>query len=64
MTWLVYRIADRTGIEHHALLDGHATVISHHASYPEAAAALVKYREREEREALRAAGQLEMWGGE
>ena len=45
MTWLVYRIADRTGIEHHALLDATATVVSRHASYPEAAAALVKYRE-------------------
>lgn len=61
MTWLVYRLADRTGIEHHAMLDPNATVISRHASYPEACAALVKYRERIEREELEAAGQGELF---
>ena len=61
MTWLVYRIADRTGIEHHALLDATATVVSRHASYPEACAALVKYRERMEREAMEEAGQGELF---
>jgi hypothetical protein len=50
MTWLVYRLADRTGIEDHP----NATVVSRHA-------ALVRYRERREREALEAAGQGELF---
>ena len=61
MTWLVYRLADRTGIEHHAMLDPNATVVSRHASYPEAAGALVRYRERREREAMEEAGQGELF---
>ena len=61
MTWLLYRIADRTGIEHHALVDSAATVVSRHASYPEACGALVAYRERIEREELEAQGQGELF---
>ena len=61
MTWLVYRLADRTGIEDHPMLDPNATVVSRHASYPEAVGALVRYRERREREELEAAGQGELW---
>lgn len=64
--WLVYRLPDRngyryTGIEHHAMLDPNATVVSRHASYPEAAGALVRYRERREREELRERGQGELF---
>lgn len=66
MTWLVYRLADRngyryTGIEHHAMLPADATVISRHASYPEATAALVRYRDQMEREAMRERGQGELF---
>lgn len=62
MTWAVLRTpAGSTAVEHHALLDSAATVISRHASYPEACAALVKYRERIEREELEAQGQGELF---
>lgn len=61
MTWLMVKTpSGSTGIEHHAMLDPNATVISRHASYPEACVALDKYRERIEREELEAAGQMEL----
>jgi hypothetical protein len=58
VTWLLVNTPSGTAVEHHALLDSAATVISRHASYPEACGALVKYRERIEREELEAAGQM------
>ena len=58
MTWLLIRNPHGTAlVEHHALAGPSDTVVSRHASYPEACAALVKYRERQEREELEAAGQ-------
>jgi hypothetical protein len=59
VTWLLLRNpSGSTAIEHHALVRPTDQVISRHASYPEACAALVKYRERIEREELEAAGQM------
>jgi hypothetical protein len=56
MTWLVLRTPTGT-----ALVQPNHVVVSRHASYPEAAGALVKYRERREREELEAAGQGELF---
>ena len=54
MTWAVLRTPAGTAVEHHALVRPTDQVISRHASYPEAAGALVRYRERREREELEA----------
>ena len=61
MTWLLIRTPAGTAVEHHALVSATDQVISRHASYPEACAALVKYRERREREELEAQGQGELF---
>lgn len=62
MTWLLLRTPAGTAlVEHHALVQPDHVVISRHASYPEACAALVKYRERIEREELEAQGQGELF---
>jgi hypothetical protein len=61
VTWAVLRTpAGSTAVEHHALVRPTDHVVSRHASYPEACAALVAYRERIEREELEAAGQMEL----
>ena len=62
MTWLLLRTPSGTAlVEHHALAGPADQIVSRHASYPEAAAALVKYRERMEREAMEEAGQGELF---
>lgn len=61
MTWLLVKTPTGTAVEHHALVRPTDQVISRHASYPEACGALVKYRERIEREELEAQGQGELW---
>ncbi len=62
MTWLLLRTPAGTAlVEHRALVRPTDQVISRHASYPEACAALVKYRERREREELEAQGQGELF---
>jgi len=62
VTWLLVKTPAGTAlVEHHALVRPTDQVISRHASYPEACGALVKYRERIEREELEAQGQGELW---
>lgn len=65
MTWAVIKtVSGSVCLEHHALVSGTDAVLSRHASYPEAAAALVAYRDRQEREELEAAGQRDLFGGD
>ena len=62
MTWLLVKTPAGTAlVEHRALVPADHVVVSRHASYPEACGALVKYRERIEREELEAQGQGELW---
>ena len=61
MTWLLVKTPSGTAVAHRALVPDDHVVVSRHASYPEACGALVKYRERIEREELEAQGQGELW---
>ncbi len=64
MTWLVLRTPSGTAIEHHALVRQSDEVVSRHPTYPEACEALARFRDRQEREALEAAGQKDLFGGQ
>jgi hypothetical protein len=64
MSWCVYRIADRTGVELDALLDPQARVVSEHGTYREAGEALAAYRQRLAEEAEWMRSQLGLFGGQ
>ena len=62
MTWCLLRTPDGGAyVEHHALVRQFDVVISRHPTITEARTALDDYRERREREALRDAGQKELF---
>lgn len=62
MVWTVLRTpTGSTAVEHHALVRESDQVVSRHASYPEACAALALYRDRQEREAAEALGQKDLF---
>lgn len=62
MTWIVVVSTKGTSlVEHRALVSPSDTVVSRHASYPEACEALARYRDEQERAALREAGQKELF---